>query len=88
MVYSSVGLECQVGMVAVINADALQTLTTYRDKAKTSVKNTSPKNPFGGNLVKLSQDKADAKSSANRLRPIGGALLALTTLFLWVEAIC
>lgn len=81
MVYSSVGLECQVGMVAVINADALQTLTSYRDKAKTSIKNTSPDKQFGGTLVTMPSDKTDAKSSGSQLMPVGGILVALAALF-------
>lgn len=61
MVYSSSGLECQTGMVAVINSDALQTLTTYRAKAKTSFKNTSPDSIFGGVLSKSSKSSGEDK---------------------------
>lgn len=76
MVYSSSGLECQLGMVAVINADGLQTLTAYRAKAKTSIKNTSPDTPFGGELNR--SDTKIAKSSASAASyavPIAGLTL-------------
>lgn len=72
MVYSSSGLECQIGMVAVINADGLQTLTAYRAKAKTSFKNSSPDKPFGGELA-----KGDTKTSGATatIMPVLGLIL-------------
>lgn len=78
MVYSSVGLECQTGMVAVVNANALQTLTTYRDKARTSIKNTSPDSVFGGTLSKAS-GKDPKQGSAGRVTGsiVGASLAAL-----------
>lgn len=81
MVYSSAGLECQTGMVAVINANALQTLTTYREKAKTSFKNTSPDSIFGGVLTKStsSPGRDPKKGDAGRVAAslIGALLSAL-----------
>ncbi|KAJ3479381.1 hypothetical protein NLG97_g8333 [Lecanicillium saksenae] len=79
MVYSSVGLECQTGMVAVVNANALQTLTTYRDKAKMSFKNTSPDRIFGGVLSKDASGKDPKRGSAGRITTsvVGTSLMAL-----------
>ncbi|KAJ6779496.1 hypothetical protein PWT90_09024 [Aphanocladium album] len=79
MVYSSVGLECQTGMVAVINANALQTLTTYRDKAKLSIKNTSPDNVFGGVLSKDTSNNEPKKGGAGHITTsvLGASIMAL-----------
>lgn len=52
MIYSSVGRDCQNGMVAVINPGTVQTLAQYRNNTKVSAENVGPKEEFGGVMDK------------------------------------